>query len=184
MTRRVRRGRPCAASSSRRTPSSRYAARWRPHGKMPFASSRGYSSLTLQHDAAQMLNDRYARTEQTAIVYFVSDLDPSGLDLQPLVGRGAGQFRRPLHPRPHRPHPRSSARQYGHPRPAARASRHQGQEQRQPRPKLYQAGDICWEANILPGAVIEALDAHIGSWLDHDLWGRRISEIERARKLL
>ena len=45
-------------------------------------------------------------------------------------------------------------------------------------------GDICWEANILPGAVIEALDAHIGSWLDHDLWGRRISEIERARNLL
>jgi hypothetical protein len=113
----------------------RMASRW----QMSFASSRGYSSLTLQHDAAQMLNDRYARTGQTAIVYFVSDLDPSGLDLQPLVGRGAGQFRRPLHPRPHRPHPRSSARQYGHPRPAARASRHQGQEQRQPRRKLHQA---------------------------------------------
>jgi hypothetical protein len=46
-------------------------------------------------------------------------------------------------------------------------------------------GVICWEADILPGGVIEAaLDAHIGSWLDHDLWGRRISEIERARRLL
>ena len=46
-------------------------------------------------------------------------------------------------------------------------------------------GAICWEADILPGGGIEAaLDAHIGSWLDHDLWGRRISEIERARRLL
>jgi hypothetical protein len=29
-----------------------------------------------------MLNHRYARTGQWAIVYFISDLDPSGLDLQ------------------------------------------------------------------------------------------------------
>jgi hypothetical protein len=35
-------------------------------------------------------------------------------------------------------------------------------------------GDIYWEAK----------SCRIGSWLDHDLWGRRISEIERARKLL
>jgi hypothetical protein len=50
--------------------------------QMPFASSRGYSSLTLQHDIAQMLARRRAKTEQLPIVYFVSDLDPSGLDLQ------------------------------------------------------------------------------------------------------
>jgi hypothetical protein len=31
---------------------------------------------------AEMLNHRYARTGQWAIVYFISDLDPSGLDLQ------------------------------------------------------------------------------------------------------
>ena len=36
------------------------AQRW----QMPFASSRGYSSLKLQHDVAEMLNHRYARTGQ------------------------------------------------------------------------------------------------------------------------
>ena len=54
------------------------ASRW----QMPFASSRGYSSLKLQHDVAQMLLACYARTKQVPIIYFVSDLDPSGLDLQ------------------------------------------------------------------------------------------------------
>ena len=54
------------------------ALRW----QMPFASSRGDSSLKLQHDVAQMLRHRYARNGQWAIVYFISDLDPSGLDLQ------------------------------------------------------------------------------------------------------
>ena len=49
---------------------------------MPFASSRGYSSLKLQHDVAQMLLARYARYRQAPLIYFVSDLDPSGLDLQ------------------------------------------------------------------------------------------------------
>jgi hypothetical protein len=41
------------------------AQRW----QMPFASSRGYSSLKLQHDMAEMLNHRHARTGQRAIVY-------------------------------------------------------------------------------------------------------------------
>jgi hypothetical protein len=50
--------------------------------QMPFASSRGYSSLKLQHDTAEKLHHRYARTGQRIIVYFISDLDPSGLDLQ------------------------------------------------------------------------------------------------------
>jgi hypothetical protein len=50
--------------------------------QMPFASSRGYSSLTLQHDVAELLLHRHARTGQRAVVLFVSDLDPSGLDLQ------------------------------------------------------------------------------------------------------
>jgi hypothetical protein len=54
------------------------ASRW----QMPFASSRGYSSLTLQHDVAELLIHRKATTGQSAVVYFVSDLDPSGLDLQ------------------------------------------------------------------------------------------------------
>ena len=50
--------------------------------QMPFASSRGYGSLTLQKDVAEMLKRRYAQTGQTGLIYFVSDLDPSGLDLQ------------------------------------------------------------------------------------------------------
>jgi hypothetical protein len=50
--------------------------------QMPFASSRGYGSLTLQHDVAEALDRRHARTGQMARIYFVSDLDPSGLDLQ------------------------------------------------------------------------------------------------------
>jgi hypothetical protein len=54
------------------------AMRW----QMPFASSRGYSSLRLQHDVAAMLNKRYAKTGQIAMVYFISDHDPSGHDLQ------------------------------------------------------------------------------------------------------
>src|SRR6516225_2992252 len=50
--------------------------------QMPFASSRGYGSLTLQHDAAELLQHRFVRTGQRVVVLFVSDLDPSGLDLQ------------------------------------------------------------------------------------------------------
>jgi hypothetical protein len=49
------------------------ASRW----QMPFASSRGYGSLKLQHDAATLLCRRHAkllcrrlaRTGQRAIVY-------------------------------------------------------------------------------------------------------------------
>ncbi len=50
--------------------------------QMPFASSRGYGSLTLQHDIAKMLIRWQARTGQSAVVYFISDLDPGGIDLQ------------------------------------------------------------------------------------------------------
>jgi hypothetical protein len=43
----------------------------------------------------------------------------------------------------------------------------------------------CWEADILPANVIEqAIDDHIRSWLDDELWQRRGAEIERARQLL
>jgi hypothetical protein len=54
------------------------ASRW----QMPFASSRGYGSLTLQHDLAELLLQRHARTGQMSIVYIISDHDPSGFDLQ------------------------------------------------------------------------------------------------------
>ena len=42
--------------------------------QMQFVSSRGYSSLKLQYDVAQMLNRRYAKTTQPAIILFISDL--------------------------------------------------------------------------------------------------------------
>jgi hypothetical protein len=50
---------------------------------------------------------------------------------------------------------------------------------------IAQYGDRCWEADILSGATIEqAIDAEIGSWLDHAMWNRRNAEIEQARALL
>ena len=61
--------------------------------QMPFASSRGYSSLKLQHDVARLLNRRYTKIKQTAIIYFISDLDPSGLDLQRAWEEALGNFR-------------------------------------------------------------------------------------------
>jgi hypothetical protein len=40
------------------------AERW----QMPFASSRGYGSLKLQHDVAEMIGQRRAQTGQLAVV--------------------------------------------------------------------------------------------------------------------
>ena len=40
-----------------------------------------------------MLNHRYARAGQWAIVYFISDLDPSGLDLQRAWEEALANFR-------------------------------------------------------------------------------------------
>jgi hypothetical protein len=159
--------------------------------QMPFISSRGYGSLTVQHDAAEMLNDRYARHGQAALPNFLSDHGPSGFDLQrsweeafrqfdvvhvgfegiglnqnQLIGEGEDAmglsddeaFRLSIEVKASDSRSASYIRQYG---------------------------DRCWEADILPGAVIEAaLDADIRSWLDRDLWGRRVAEIERARELL
>jgi hypothetical protein len=46
-------------------------------------------------------------------------------------------------------------------------------------------GNRCWEADVLPGNVIEqAIDTNIQLWLNERLWKRRDSEIEQARKLL
>jgi hypothetical protein len=144
------------------------ASRW----QMSFASSRGYGSLTLQHDVAQMLNDRYARTGQTATIYFISDLDLSGLDLQQSweealdnfgihytlvrIGLTRDQVRDNTDIRGLPLERLGIGVKNSHSRAASYIRRH---------------GAIRWEADILPGAVIEAaLDAHIGSWLDHDLW--------------
>jgi hypothetical protein len=50
---------------------------------------------------------------------------------------------------------------------------------------IWQYGARCWETDILPAATIQqALDNHIGSWLDAKAWKTRDAEIERARRLL
>jgi hypothetical protein len=149
--------------------------------QMKFASSRGYGSLKLQHDTAEKLAHRLKRTGQTAIIYFISDLDPSGLDLQRSWEEALANFGVAcvfvrigltrsqvvdLSPR---------LRQGIEVKPSdSRAAKY-----------IEQHGDRCWEADVLPAAVIErALNAHVHSWLDGKRWQRRDAEIERARALL
>ena len=153
------------------------AQRWR----MPFASSRGYGSLTLQHDVAEMLRRRYLQTEQEAIIYFVSDLDPSGLDLQrsweeALTGFGIYH---------------ATVERIG--LTAEQITDHALEgfaiavKPSDSRAKSYieSYGDQCWEADVLPAEVIEdAINTDIMSWLNRKLWKQREAEIERARKLL
>ena len=154
------------------------AMRW----QMPFASSRGYGSLTLQHDVAQMLRDRHAKTKQPAMIYFISDLDPSGLDLQRAWEEALDNFNVPY--------------------ALTRIGLTLAQVQAIPNERLRQGievkesdsrsaryiaeyGNRCWETDILPGSDIEAaLDTHIRSWINAAAWARRDAEIERARGLL
>jgi hypothetical protein len=151
--------------------------------QMPFASSRGYGSLKLQYDVARLLRDREARTGQRAVVYFISDLDPSGLDLQRAwqnaldnfgvqvadfgrIGLKCEQVDALANPR---------LRQGIEVKPS------------DSRAKAYIAeyGARCWETDILPASVIkEAIDAHIGTWLDDKRWRRRDAEIQQARARL
>ena len=155
------------------------AQRW----QMPFASSRGYSSLKLQHDVAEILNHRYARTGQWTIVYFISDLDPSGLDLQRAWEEALANFGVRV----------SEFVRIGLTREqvadldSARLREGIAVKPSDSRAKRYieQYGERCWETDILPAAVIEqALDDHVRSWLDSKLWQRRAAEIKRARVLL
>jgi hypothetical protein len=155
------------------------AQRW----QMKFASSRGYASLKLQHDVAQMIRHRRERYGQRSIVYFVSDHDPSGLDLQAAweealrdFGASAIVIRIGL--------TREQVTDSG-----LSEQLQQGIEVKpsDSRAEKYVAahGGRCWEVDILPAAVIErAIDDDIESWLDTTLWNRRSQEIEQARSLL
>jgi hypothetical protein len=150
------------------------------HWQMPFASSRGYSSLKLQHDVAEMLLHRRARYRQLPLVYFISDHDPSGLDLQRAWEQALKDF--------------------GCPATFVRIGLTREQvnmldldrfaievKLSDARSKKYveTQGGRCWETDILPANVIrDALAAHIRSWLDVRLWERRAREIERTRKLM
>lgn len=158
------------------------AYRW----QMPFASSRGYGSLTLQHDVAEMLNDRYARTGQWAIVYFVSDLDPSGLDLQRSWEEAFKQFNvRAIFVRVALTREQITGALADSGMPLSDLSIEVKDSDSRSTSYIAQYGDRCWEADILPASIIEtALDRDIDSWLDRAAWNRRDHEIERARKLL
>jgi hypothetical protein len=148
------------------------------HWQMLFASSRGYGSLKLQHDLAKRLNDRYAHTKQPAIIYFISDLDPSGLDLQRAWQATMDNFgvtcifiRIALNP--------DQVHEFEHLSIEVKPS--------DSRSKGYIAehGDRCWEVDVLPASVIEdAIESNILTWLDERDWEQREREIEVARKLL
>jgi hypothetical protein len=162
--------------------------------QMPFASSRGYGSLKLQHDVAEMLRHRHAKTGQKAVILFISDLDPSGLDLQQSWHRALIDFRvdfvDPNDDDPSRPW---SIIRIGltleQVQAIPNARLRQGIEVKRSDSRsasyIAQYGDRCWETDILPAAAIEAqIDAEINSWIDTKLWDQRDAEIERARKLL
>jgi hypothetical protein len=137
--------------------------------------------LKLQHDVAEMLRERHAKTGQRAKVYFASDLDPSGLDLQASWEKALENFGAPIS---------AFVRIALTP---AQVKRHKFErfsievKASDSRSKSYieKYGNRCWEADVLPADVIEQeLARHIGTWLDRELWLRRNDEIEQARKLL
>ena len=156
------------------------------HWQMPFASSRGYGSLRLQYDVADMLNIRRAKTGQSAIVYFVSNLDPSGLDLQRAWEEALEHFdvdARFVRIALTKEQVDTNVDVRG------RALEHLGIDVKpsDSRAEAYieDYGEKCWEVDILSASVIEAeLDQQVRGWLDADLWNRRTADIERARKLL
>jgi hypothetical protein len=157
------------------------AMRW----QMPFASSRGYSSLKLQHDVAAMLRQRHAKTGQWAIIYFISDHDPSGFDLQRAWEQAMADFNAHVHRFVRIGLTREQVTRL----PEEDAILRQGIEVKtgDSRAKTYirQYGNRCWETDILPAETIEqALDHYIHRWLDRKRWDRRAKEIEKARKLL
>src|SRR5262249_32001171 len=123
------------------------------------------------------------RYGQRCIVFFVSDHDPSGLDLQHAWEEALSAFgafamveRIGLTREQVTGSGLSAQLQQGiEVKPSdSRAARY-----------IEQHGNRCWEVDILPATVIaQAIDDHIASWLDVVLWDRRAREIEQARSLL
>ena len=158
------------------------ASRW----QMPFASSRGYGSLTLQHDVAEKLNHRFAKTGQQAKVYFVSDLDASGLDLQRSWEQALRDFGVPVEfvrIALTRAQVQNHVDERG--QRLERLSIEVKDSDTRSKSYIAQYGKRCWEVDILPGRVIaDTLDRDIHGWFNHYLWQQREREIERARALL
>jgi len=154
------------------------AQRW----QMPFTSSRGYASLKLQHDVAEMLRHRQVRAGQQIIVYFISDLDPSGLDLQRAWEEALDNFRASVE------FVRigltlEQVEELDN--PLLREGIEVKPSDSRARRYVEKYGERCWETDILPAATIEeTLNDHIRSWLDFKQWNRRAREIERNRALL
>jgi hypothetical protein len=137
--------------------------------QIPFASSRGYGSLKLQYDVAKLLKNRHAKTGQTALIYFLSDLDPSGLDLQRAWEDALSNFNVPY-----------SIIRLGltHDQVSEQGLEHLAIEVKpsDSRSKTFVAehGTSCCEADVLPAALIEStIDAHVRSWLDQEKWAQR-----------
>jgi hypothetical protein len=158
------------------------ADRW----QIPFASSRGQGSATPQHGVAELLTRRFAVTRQRPLVLFISDFDPSGLDLERawqamLVGFGAlgkddmdacflriGLTMQQV-----------EAHDLGRFGSAVKDSDSRAGAY------IEEYGTTCWEADVLPASVIEAaIDAAIEERLNDAIWKQRNGEIERARALL
>jgi hypothetical protein len=165
--------------------------------QMPFASSRGYGSNKLQYDAACVFKKRLRYVAQKVkelkrqqrqhglrfIIYFISDHDPSGLDLQRAWAKALKNFgvacdlvRMGL--------TKEQAETTERERGVSLSIEVKPSDSRS-KEYIEQYGDRCWETDILAPEIIErTLDAHIYSWLDVELWEQRDAEIERNRKLL
>jgi hypothetical protein len=157
------------------------AERW----QIPYCSSRGYGSLKLQHDVADMLRRRHARTGQFALPLFFSDLDPSGLDLQRAWEEAMDNFDAPLDVQGLSRLGLTRVQVDALDSPQLRAGIEVKPSDSRAASYIAVHGDRCWETDILPAATIEALvDAAIREQLDAELWNRRDEEIERARQRL
>jgi hypothetical protein len=110
----------------------------------------------LQHDVAEKLNHRFATTRQLAKVYFISDLDPSGLDLQRSWQQAMKDFRVPVHFARialTRPQVRNHVDERG--QRLERLSIEVKDSDTRSKSYIEQYGKRCWEVDILPGQVIE-----------------------------
>ena len=152
------------------------ASRW----QIPFASSRGYASLKLQHDVARSVQERYAATKQLARVYFISDLDPSGLDLQRAWEKAMSNFLAMcIFKRIALTQEQVDEHDLGAFALEVKPS--------DTRSKTYvpEHGPQAWEVDVLePGVIRAAIDDDILEWLDDAAWKRREIEIDAARRLL
>jgi len=152
------------------------AERW----QIPFTSSRGYASLKLQHDVARNVQERYAATKQLARVYFISDLDPSGLDLQRAWEKAMNNFLAMcIFKRIALTQEQVDEHDLGAFALEVKPS--------DTRSKTYvpEHGPRAWEVDVLePGVIGAAIDDDIREWLDDDAWQRREIEIDAARRLL